>query len=177
MSALNAKLFRDYFGGTWDCSISENGKPIGNAVLSWPEAFGKCLGTPPGRVVPEFAGLQDSAVVAQVAIAGWRSDIKRWCDPWYNEKGGYGEVQWTSIQGDTLYGFCHEIKEEDADPIEWVISLKMLDQDHFNYNLISFKGTMEVVGKRTRTAKELDQLMAAQAKTVKSFAELANFKK
>ena len=45
-------------------------------------------------------------------MAGCRSDIKRWCDPWYKDQGGYGELQWTSVKGKTIYAFAHEVLQE-----------------------------------------------------------------
>lgn len=36
---------------------------------------------------------------------------------------------------------------------------------------------MQIEAKRIRTAKELSKILEAQAKTVKGFTELANFKK
>jgi hypothetical protein len=121
----------------------------------------------------EGGGVQDN--VRQVAIAGWRSDIKRWCDPWYNEKGGCGELQWTSVVGDTLYGFCHDIPEEDADPIEWTASCKLVDHDNFIYKLVGVqKGTVEVVAKRVKNDPSIRQIASKSRKQLaKGLGEIA----
>jgi hypothetical protein len=75
---------------------------------------------------------------------------KKWCDPWFNDKGGYGELQWTSVKGDTVYGFCREVPEEDADAIEWMVSCKMVNNDNFIYTLRNAKKTVEAAGKRIK---------------------------
>ena len=55
MAALTAKLFRDYFGGSWACKVTKNGDFQREIIFNWPQAFGKysSLGTGEGLVVPD----------------------------------------------------------------------------------------------------------------------------
>jgi hypothetical protein len=126
-------------------------------------------------MVPPGGGILDDT--RQVAISGWRPDIRRWVDLWHNEFGGYGEIQWTSqevVNNITiLYGFCHECKQETDDPTDHIIRCELIDQDNFRYTLQSFrKGIVEIDARRIRTAKELNALLEKQAITAISFAEL-----
>ena len=61
MAELAAKLFRDYFGGSWVDKVKKNGEFQRGVVFNWPEPYGKlsCLGTPAGWVVPPGGGVQD----------------------------------------------------------------------------------------------------------------------
>ena len=177
MAALTAKLFRDYFGGSWIGRITRNGEFQREIEFNWPEAFGKftALGTETGMIVPPDAGALDNT--RQIAIAGWQADTRRWCLVWHNEFGGYGEVQWTSqdvVDGITvLYGFGHECKQETDDPTDHIVRCEMVDHDHFIYTIQSFrKGFTEIVARRVRTGKELNTLLEKQAKTAVSFEEL-----
>ena len=112
MAELSAKLFRGYFGGSWLAKITRNGEFQREIVFNWPAPFGKLssLGIEEGILAPPYSGALDDT--KQVAIAGWRSDIRRWGHIWYNEFGGFGEVQWTSQDVDdgvtVLYGFGHD---------------------------------------------------------------------
>ena len=177
MAELTAKLFRDYFGGSWLGRVIRNGEFQREVVFNWPELCGNhsSLGTEPGLMVPPGAGVLDDT--RQVAISGWRQDIRRWVHLWHNEFGGYGEIQWTSqevVNNITiLYGFCHECKQETDDPTDHIIRCELIDQDNFRYTLQSFrKGIVEIDARRIRTAKELNALLEKQAITAISFAEL-----
>jgi len=167
MAALTAKLFRDYFGGSWSGRITKNGQFNREIVFNWPLAFGKfsSLGTESGLLVPPNSGALDDT--KQVAIAGWRANVRRWCHVWHNEFGGYGEIQWTSqevVNGVTvLYGFGHECKQETDDPTDHIVKCEMFDENNFKYTIQSFrKGTTEIVAKRIKNARELEELMQNQ---------------
>ena len=148
MAALDVKFIRESLAGKWDVAIKVNGKPAGNTIMDWPDAFGLCLGVEPGKFVP--AEVSVDANVRQIAMAGWRSDVGRWFGHWYNDKGGYGELQYTYMEGDTLYGYIHEVPVEGADPIEWSVSVKVIDHDNFHYQYVGVKGTKELVAKRVK---------------------------
>jgi hypothetical protein len=176
MAELTAKLFRDYFSGSWSGRITKNGEFQREIIFNWPEAFGKfsSLGTEAGLIVPEYGGVFDDT--SQITIAGWRADSRRWCHVWHNEFGGFGEVQWTSqdmVEGITvLYGFGHECKQETDDPTDHILRCEMIDQDHFTYTLRSFrKGLIEIEARRIRTGKELNELMEKQTEKVQNFSE------
>jgi len=177
MAALTAKIFRDYFGGSWSGRITKNGEFNREIVFNWPVAFGKfsSIGTEEGWTVPPNRGTLDDT--PQVAIAGWRSDLCRWTHCWHNEFGGYGEIHWTSqdaVNGITvLYGYCHECKQETDDPTDHIIKCEMYDSDNFKYTIQSFrKGLVEIVARRIKTGKELNELLKKQADSIKSFAEI-----
>jgi hypothetical protein len=177
MADLTAKLFRDYFGGSWSGIISRNEELKRRVVFNWPELSGKfsSLGTATGLIAPPGGGILDDT--RQVAISGWRPDIRRWVHLWHNEFGGYGEIQWTSqevVNNVTiLYGFCHECKQETDDMTDHIIMCEIFDQDNFKYTIQSFrKGNLEIVATRTRPAKELNELLEKQAESALSFAEL-----
>jgi hypothetical protein len=176
MAALTAKLFRDYFGGSWSARITKNGEFQREIVFNWPQPSGKfsALGTDEGLMVPPYTGAFDDT--RQVSIAGWRSDVRRWGHVWHNEFGGYGEVQWTShevVNGITvLYGFGHECKQEVDDPTDHIVMCEMYNQDNFKFTLRSFrKGITEVVAKRIRTANELNELLEKKAGKITSVKE------
>jgi hypothetical protein len=178
MGEVTAKLFRDYFGGSWSGKISKNGEYQREVSFNWPEAFGKfsALGTEEGMIVPPNNGVQDNT--RQIAIAGWHGDTKTWCTLWHNEFGGYGELKWTSqhvVDGVTmLYGSLHECKQESDDPTEHIVQIEIYDQDNFKYTIQSFrKGLVEILARRIRTGKELTTLMEEQADTAVSFVEIS----
>ena len=177
MAELTAKLFRDYFGGSWSAKVTRNGEFQREVVFNWPElsSNNSCLGTEPGLIVPQGLGVLDDT--RQVSVSGWRHDIRRWSHVWHNEFGGYGEIQWTSqetVNGiNVLYGFCHECKQESDDPTDHIVICEILDNDNFRYTLQSFrKGILEIAASRIRTAKELNALLEKQAETAISFSEL-----
>jgi len=177
MAELTAKLFRDYFGGSWTGRIAKNGEFQREIEFNWPEAFGKLssFGTEPGMIVPPGLGVQDNT--RQIAISGWRSDTRRWCAHWYNEFGGYGELQWLSqeeVNGVTiLHGSLHECKQESDDPTDHTALCEMYDQDHFKYTIQSSrKGLTEIGATRIRTGKELNILLEKQADKLVGFSEL-----
>jgi len=181
MAKLTATLFRDFFGGSWSGKIYKNGEFQREIVFNWPVTGGNFsfLGTDEGLIVPPGGGILDNT--KQVSIAGWRNDLGRWCDTWFNEFGGYGELQWTSqekVNGITvIYGFVHESKQESDDPTEHVARCELIDQDNFKYIIQSFrKGLLEIVARRIRNADELKAIMEKQVIGVKSFSELAGFK-
>ncbi len=179
MAELTAKLFRDYFGGSWSVKIAKNGDFQREIVFNWPEAFGKysSLGIEAGLVVPPYTGVLDNT--SQVAFAGWRPDVRRWVHTWHNEFGGFGELQWTSqeeVEGLTvLHGFIHECKQEGDDPTEHVIKCEMFDKNNFKYTISSFrKGLTEIVAKRIKTAEELKKLMKKTRSEKVSIEQLGN---
>jgi len=178
MAELTAKLFRDYFGGSWSGRISKNGEFQREIVFNWPELKGKfsSIGAEEGLIAPPGLGVQDNT--RQVAIAGWRSDTRSWCAHWYNEFGGYGELKFNSqevIEGVTvLHGSLHECKQESDDPTDHIAMCEMYDQDNFKYSIRSFrKGLVEIVGRRIRTARELNEILEKQAYTVVNFMEFS----
>ena len=178
MAELTGKLFRDYFGGSWSGRINKNSEFQREIVFNWPELKGKfsSLGTESGLMVPPGPGIVDDT--RQVAIAGWRSDIRRWGHVWHNEFGGYGEVQWTSqdeVNGITvLFGFGHECKQESDDPTDHIVMCEIYDHDNFKYTIRSFrKGLTEIVARRIRTGNELNELLKKQAQKIISFTEIS----
>ena len=173
MAELTAKIFRDVFGGSWLGRITKNGEFNREIVFNWPLAFGKfsSLGTESGLLVPPNSGALDDT--KQVAIAGWRADVRRWRHLWHNEFGGYGEIQWTSqevINGITvLYGFGHECKQETDDPTDHIVMCEMFDENNFKYTIKSFrKGVTEIIAKRIRTAQELSALLEKKTSKIKN---------
>jgi hypothetical protein len=181
MAELTAKLFREYFSGSWSGRITKNGEFQREIVFNWSEAFGKftSLGTEAGLIVPKYGGVFDDT--SQIAIAGWRADSRRWGQVWHNEFGGYGEVLWTSqdvVDGITvIYGFGHECKQETDDPTDHIVKCEIFDQDNFKYTISSFrKGLIEIEARRIRTGKELNMLMRKQAEKVPGFSETAKRK-
>lgn len=177
MAELTAKLFRDYFGGSWSGKITKNGEFQRTVVFNWPVAFGafSAYGTESGLIVPPHNGVQDDT--RQIIMSGWRSDLKIWCTIWHNEFGGYGELKWTSqevVEGVTmLYGSLHECKQETDDPTDHIAMCEIYDHDNFKYTIQSSrKGILEIASRRIRTGKELNELLEKQANTAISFAEL-----
>ena len=176
MAELTAKIFRDYFSGSWSGKITKNGEFQREIIFNWPEVFGKfsSIGVDEGMIVPPGFGIQDNT--RQVAISGWRSDTRRWCAEWYNIFGGYGELQWLSqeeVNGVTiLHGSLHECKQEGDDPTDHIAVCEMYDQNNFKYTIRSSrKGLVEIVARRIRTAKELKALMEKQSEKVHSLSE------
>lgn len=176
MAALTADLFRNYFGGTWLGKISKNGEFQREIEFNWPSAFNKfsALGTEEKLFVPPNTGCLNNT--KQVALAGWRSDVKRWSNVWHNEFGGYGEVQWTSqevLNGTTIiYGFGHECKQETDDPTDHILMCEMIDQDNFKYTIQSFrKGVTEIEARRLKTGNELKEQMTQERNTMKKANE------
>jgi hypothetical protein len=164
MAELTAKLFRDYFGGSWSGRITKNGEFQREIIFNWPAAFGKfsSFGTEPGMIVPPGLNVQDNT--RQLAISGWRGDTRRWHSYWHNEFGGYGELQWISqeeVNGIImLHGSLHECKQEGDDPTDHIVMCEMYDHDNFKYTIRSFrKGVTEIVAKRIYTANELQELL------------------
>jgi hypothetical protein len=177
MAELTAKLFRDFFGGSWSGKITKNGEFQSNVTFNWPEAFGKfsAFGTEAGSIVPHHNGVQDDT--RQIAISGWHSDTKTWNTTWYNEFGGYGELKWRSqdvVNGVTIiYGSLHECKQETDDQTDHIAMCEIYDQDNFKYTLQSLrKGILEIFARRIRTGKELNELLKKQASSAISFEEL-----
>lgn len=177
MAELTAQIFRDVFGGSWLGKIYKDGEFQREVIFNWPELSGKfsSLGTDTGQIMPPGIGILDNT--RQVAISGWRSDIRRWGHVWYNEFGGYGELQWTSAEVvdkvTILYGFCHECKQECDDPTDHITMCEIYDLDNFKYTIKSFrKGLLEIVARRTRTGKELNRLLKKQTEGIINFTEL-----
>ena len=177
MAELTAKLFRDFFGGSWIAKLTKNGEFQREVVFNWPKTQGtfSSLGTEPGLIVPVGEGVIDDTI--QIAISGWRCDLRRWVQLWHNEFGGYGEITWTSqtVKDEitTLYGACHECKQESDNPTDHIVKCEIFDQNNFKYTIQSFrKGLTEVVARRIRTANELNTLLEKQAQTAIHFEEL-----
>ena len=177
MAQLTAKLFRDFFGGSWSGIITRNGDFKRKVVFNWPELSGKypSLGTGTGLIAPPGGGILDDT--RQVAISGWRHDTSRWVHLWHNEFGGYGEIMWTSqdvVNGvKVIYGFVHECKQESDDMSDHIIMCELYDKNNFKYTIRSFrKGLLEIVASRIRTSRELNALLEKQAEGIVSFAEL-----
>ena len=174
MAELSANIFREFFAGSWTGKVHRNGEFQREIIFNWPGAFGKfsSVGVEQGLIVPPYTGALDDT--RQIAVAGWRSDIRRWVHTWHNEFGGFGEVIWTSqdvVNGITvLYGFGHESKQETDDPTDHIVMCEMNDPDHFKYTIRSFrKGMLEIEFSRIRTEKELTVLLQKQAEKIKSF--------
>ena len=176
MAELNSKLFRDYFGGSWVGQVYNNGEFFREIEFNLPLAFEKnfsSIGTEEGLKVPAGVGFYDDT--QKVAIAGWRQDLRRWSMSWFNEFGGFGEMNWTSCElqegKNILYGYGHECKQESDGTTDHILKCEMLDQDNFKYSLRSFKkGLIEIHAKRTRTAEELELLMKSDGVKSKSFS-------
>ena len=174
MAALTAKLFRDYFGGSWTGKVSKNGEFQHEIILNWLQLFGKYSALSSGEglgVTTDKGGIDE---ICQIAIAGWRSDLSRWCCNWHNEFGGSGELQWTSqeeINGvNFIYGFMHECKQEGDDPTDHSAVCEIYDIDNFKLSFHSFrKGLVEIYSKRIRTAKELNELLKSKQGKYQSF--------
>lgn len=147
MAKLDVKFIREALVGKWDVEIVVNGQHVSNIVMDWPDAFGLCIGVEPGKMVPEDCTVE--AGLKMIAFAGWRSDIQRWYGHWYNNRGGYGELQYTHQEGNTLCGYIHEVASDGADPVEWSIACEVAD-DHnsFIYRYVGVKGTKELHAKR-----------------------------
>jgi hypothetical protein len=125
------------------------------------------LGIPPGIVAPENMGILDDTL--QASVAGWRGDIKRWCCMWYNEFGGYGDLQWTSQEivnnVTVLYGSIHECKQESDDSTDHIVKCEIIDNDHFKYTIKSFrKGLLEIDAKRIEIGAELNERLDRNSK-------------
>ena len=164
MAKLTKKLFRNYFGGSWQGRIVKNGEFQREIIFNWPIAFEKytAIGTEEGLCAPPGNGFHDNT--NKVCIAGWQKHSRTWRITWFNEFGGYGETQWTSqenVNGVTvLFGFCKECKQESDDLTHHIVLCEMTDQDNFKYRINSFKkGLVEIEASRIRTAEELKSLM------------------
>jgi len=169
MAQLEAQLFRDYFGGSWHGKIIKNGEFQREIVFNWPgiNNVHTALGIPPGIVAPENMGILDDTL--QASVAGWRGDIKRWCCMWYNEFGGYGDLQWTSQEivnnVTVLYGSIHECKQESDDSTDHIVKCEIIDNDHFKYTIKSFrKGLLEIDAKRIEIGAELNERLDRNSK-------------
>jgi len=157
VAELDAKLIRDYFGGRWTCTTYKNGELVReNAVeiKGSPEKPGGIGEIAFGMLALGFASVDEHD---QLAIAGWHSDINRWCDRCYNEAGGYSEHSWTSqgeINGVTvLYGTVHVCEKEGDDPADYIAMCELLDRDNFKYTIQSYKkGIVEIVANRVSPA-------------------------
>jgi hypothetical protein len=179
MAVMTPNIFRDVFSGSWSGRISRDKEFQREVIFNWPEMSGKfsSIGTEPGSVVPEGGGILDNT--RQVAISGWRSDIRRWGHVWYNEFGGYGDLQWTSSEVidnvTNLYGICHECKQENSDPVDSIALCELYDKDNFRLTLMSFRrGLLEIVARRIRTGEELNKLLKNQSEGVLGISELYN---
>ena len=107
MAKLDVKFIRESLPGKWNIDIIVDGKKVANLIMDWPDAFGLCIGVEPGKFVSEEVTVEKG--VRQIAMAGWRSDVQKWYGHWYNDKGGYGELQYTYQEGNTLYGYIHDV--------------------------------------------------------------------
>lgn len=177
MAKLTAKLFRDNFGGSWIGKITKNGEFQREITFNWNKCFGEfsAIGVEAGFIVPPCSGALDNS--NQISVGGWRSDVKRWCRTWYNEYGGYGELEWSSqelIDGKTvLYGFLHECKQESDDCTNHIAKCEIIDKNNLKYTIQSFrKGLVEIDVKRIRTANELKNLLQNQIKDIDPILEI-----
>ncbi len=177
MAELTANIFRNFFAGSWCGKITKNGEFQRTLVFNWPKAFGRysSLGTEGGKFAPPNRGALDDT--RQIALAGWRSDVRRWGQIWHNEFGGYGEIQWTSqeeVNGiRVIYGFGRECKQESDDQTDHILMCELFDQDNFKYTISSFrKGLVEILFNRIRSGAELKDLLEKQDEKTLSFEEL-----
>lgn len=168
MAPLTAKLFRDYFGGSWLGRITKNGEFLREITFNWNTAFGEysAIGIEEGSFAPYSSGIIDNT--NQISVTGWRSDVKRWCATWYNQFGGYGELQWVSqevVKNRTvLFGFIHECKQESDCLTNHVVECEIIDQNNFVYTIRSFrKGFVKIEVERVRTAEELKKFIKNQS--------------
>ena len=174
MAELTANLFREYFAGSWLAQVFRNSEYLRDIEFNWPQAFGSysAIGSEEGSKVPSGGGFHDNS--NKITVAGWRQDTKRWCISWYNEFGGYGEMQWASqeiLDGVMiLYGFGHECKQESDDLTHHIISCEIKDQENFKYTIRSFKkGLIEIKAKRMRTSEELKTMIKKNDKSIYPF--------
>lgn len=154
MADITAKLVSDYFTGNWACEIFINGEHHNNLEFLCEEESGKS-GVP--HVKLTWWLLSDNhnleAKDNQIIVV-WRSDLRCWVNMWYNESGGYNELQWTSqeeVNGNTvLYGYLLERLPEGGFPNEYIAMCELQDQNSFKYTILSYrKGILEMFAKRT----------------------------
>jgi hypothetical protein len=148
MAKLDVKFIRESLTGKWGVDVVVNGNKVTHLIMDWPDAFGLAIGVEPGKVVPLDCTVQEG--VKQIAMAGWRSDVQKWYGHWYNNKGGYGELQYTYQEGNTLFGYIHDVPADGADPVEWAVAVEIPDHDHFIYRYFGVKGTRELHAKRVK---------------------------
>jgi hypothetical protein len=148
MAKLDVKFIRKALTGKWDIDVVVDGKKVSHLIMDWPDAFGLCIGVEPGKFVSEEVTVEKG--VKQIAMAGWRCDVQKWYGHWYNDKGGYGELQYTYQEGNTLYGYIHDVPADGADPVEWSVAVEIPDHDHFIYRYFGVKGTKELQAKRIK---------------------------
>lgn len=157
MAGITAKLISDYFKGSWSGKVFINGEYINEIIFSWTEESDRH--SVPNvnlewKLLPESG---NKTVKDNRIIAVWRSDKSSWVNMWYNESGGYNELQWTSqekINGNTvLYGYLRERNTEGEFPTEHIAMCELLDQKNFKYTILSYrKGILEMSAKRTEPA-------------------------
>ena len=154
MKALTAKFFVNYFRGSWKGKVFLNGVHQGEIILRYAEnneqntslALGAVIGVVHGEQIGE-----DNMLSGQ---GGWRSDMHRWCELWYDKSGAYNELQWTSLQEQNgikvLYGFVHECKAEVDEPAEYIAMCELTDTANFKFTSQSYRrGLVEIVASRT----------------------------
>jgi hypothetical protein len=154
MAELTTKLVREFFAGSWSCQVFINGELNHEIEFNCTEESGK-FSVP--RVKLEYWLLTNNGKKEEKSnqiIVAWRSDKHSWVNMWYNESGGYNELQWTSqekINGNTvLYGYFRERNTEGELPTEHIAMCELLDQENFKYTILSYrKGILEMSAKRT----------------------------
>ncbi len=160
MAELNAKELRHFFEGNWVCTTYKNGELVRENAVTFEgnsEEPGE-TGSSAFRILQ--LGLESVNGSIELAISGWHSDIRTWCNRCYNEAGGYSELNWTS-QGEmngvtVLYGTVHVCEKEGDDPADYIAMCELLDQDNFRYTIQSYrKGIVEIVANRVSTAEKL----------------------
>ena len=161
MAELTTELVRDFFNGSWSGKVFINGEFINETIFNWTEKSDR-YSVP--NVELEWKLLPESGnktVKTNRIIAVWRSDKRSWVNMWYNESGGYNELQWTSqeeVNGITvLFGHLRERNTEGELPTEYIAMCELINQNSFKYTILSYrKGILEMNAKRI--AKAVDRL-------------------
>ncbi len=173
MAAITAKLVRDYFKGSWSGKVFINGEFTNEIIFTWTEESEQ-YSVP--NVKLDWKIMSDKLNIEEKdnrIIAVWRSDKSSWVNMWYNESGGYNELQWTSqekLNGNTvLYGYLREINTEGEFPTEHIAMCELLDQEKFKYTILSYrKGILEMNAKRPSTENEMIAFSEKQAEKANS---------
>ena len=154
MADITSKLVSDYFAVNWTCEIFINGEHQNNLEFICEEESSKSA-VP--RVNLTWCLLSENhnkvAKDNQIMVV-WRSDLRCWVNMWYNESGGYNELQWTSqeeVNGRTvLYGYLLERLSDGGAPTEHIAMCELNSQNSFKYTILSNrKGILKLMAKRT----------------------------
>jgi hypothetical protein len=158
MAELTTKLVSEYFAGSWSGQVFINGELNHKIEFKWTEESSR-HSVP--NVKLEWCMLpysEDKEEKNNQIIVTWRGDKLSWVNMWYNESGGYSELQWTSqevVNGITvLYGSLRERTTYGGLPTEHIAMCELNNQNNFKYTILSYrKGILEMVAKRTGTAR------------------------